>query len=434
MTSKKRWFDRLEPDAKCHFYGGKPFRMLENRVSRMSLMVQMRRIGAGMVGLALTLLVSVDAMATPKIVVDVGSGRVIEHEQAFQRWYPASLTKLMTAYVVFSALKSGQMNLETPIAMSVRANKEPPSKMYFKPGQRFPLDSALKYLMIKSANDVAMAIAEAVSGSEEAFVAEMNATALRLGMISTRFVNPNGLPGSGQYTTVRDMAVLAVAIRREFPQFARYFSYEGFAMGKSTYTNYNLLIGRFPGADGMKTGFICASGFNQVSSATRAGKTVISVVFGAPSQEARAEESARLLNKALTATGGSGITLSSLTPYGEGRDVVADISGDICTKAAREARYEGRDVEGKMELNSPYILPMTREPRLVQAPADLPSVSTEIALSRIPIPLPRPTGTLPGQVEPFAASAFTAPAKTAPAATAMPLRSSIPIPIPRPEI
>lgn len=403
----------------------------------MSFLSQSRRLGTVLAVLAFAAATSGGALANPKIAVDVASGRVIEHEQAFQRWYPASLTKLMTIYVVFKAVKSGQLTIQTPVAMSAHAAKEPPSKMYFKPGQQFPLDSALKYLMVKSANDVAVAIAEAVSGTEEAFVREMNAAARSLGMTSTRFVNPNGLPGDGQYTTAHDMAVLAVALRREFPELAHYFGYEGFAYGKKSYTNYNLLIGRFPDADGMKTGFICASGFNQVSSATRKGKTVVSVVLGAASQEERAEESARLLHKALTASAFGGSTLDSLRAYGEGRDQVADISGSICTPEARAARYEGRDVEGKMVLNSPYLVPMTREPRLVQAPAGLPRGSVEIALSRIPIPVPRPGGTLYGQVEPFAASAFTAPAKAAgaaEAADAMPLRSSVPIPVPRPEI
>jgi len=397
----------------------------------MSLLLQSRRVGAALAVLMFAVVSSGSALANPKIVVDVNSGRVVEHEQAFQRWYPASLTKLMTIYVVFKALKSGQLTMETPVTMSVHAAKEPPSKMYFKPGERFPLDSALKYLMIKSANDVAVAISEAVSGTEEAFVQEMNAAARQIGMSSTRFVNPNGLPGDGQYTTVRDMALLAVTLRRDFPEFAHYFAYEGFAAGKKSYTNYNLLIGRFPDADGMKTGFICASGFNQVSSATRNGKTVVSVVFGAPSQEARAEESARLLHKALTTTAWGSSSLQNLAPYGNGRDQVADISGEICTAKARAARYEGRDVEGKMVLNSPYLVKMTREPRLVQAPAGLPRASVEVALSRVPIPVPRPGGTLSGQVEPFAASAFTAPAN---AAEMIPLRPSVPIPVPRPEI
>ena len=431
MTSEKRRISDFEHAADCSLCIEKLFETLENRKPGMSLLFQSRRLGA-----ALAVLVSVtmspgNAAANPKIAVDVSSGRVIAHEQAFQRWYPASLTKLMTIYIVFKALKSGQLATDTPVTMSVHAAKEPPSKMYFKPGERFPLDSALKYLMVKSANDIAVAISEAVSGTEEAFVQEMNITARQLGMNSTRFINPNGLPGDGQYTTVRDMALLAVTLRREFPEFAHYFAYEGFATGKKNYTNYNLLIGRFPDADGMKTGFICASGFNQVSSATRKGKTVVSVVFGAPSLEARAEESAELLHKALTTTAWGSSTLQSLAPYGEGRDQVADISGNICTAKARAARFEGRDEDGKMVLNSPYLVPMTREPRLVQAPAGLPRASVEVALSRVPIPMPRPSSTLSGQVEPFAASAFTAPAG---AAEMIPLRPGVPIPVPRPEI
>lgn len=391
-----------------------------------------RRFGAGVaLVLAIALMSPLAALATPKIVVDVATGQVIEHEQAFQRWYPASLTKIMTAYVTFRAVKSGQLSLDTPITMSVRAAKEPPSKMYFKPGERFPLDSALKYLLVKSANDVAVAVAEAVSGTEAAFVEDMNAAAARLGMRSTRFINPNGLPGEGQYTTARDLALLAIAVRREFPEFAQYFGYEGFVFGKKTITNYNLLMGRFAGADGMKTGFICASGFNQVATATRNGKTVVAVVLGSPSQGDRTDESARLLQKALTSTESGSVTLSGLAPYGDGRDTVTDVSGSICTPEARAARYDGRDVEGKIAFKSPYISAMTREPRLVQAPASLPATSFEVALSRVPVPKPRPADVLAGSERPFAASAFTTPA----AAAEMPLRpaATVPVPVPRPE-
>jgi D-alanyl-D-alanine carboxypeptidase len=361
-----------------------------------------------------------------------GSGRVIAHEDAFQRWYPASLTKIMTAYLAFSAIKvrSDEPGIRrSPCQFMRRRSRR--ARCISSLAKRFPLDSALKYLMVKSANDVAVAIAEAVSGSEEAFVRDMNATAKALGMQATRFVNPNGLPGSGQYTTARDMAVLAVAARRNFPEYAQYFGYEGFAAGKQVHTNYNLLIGRFRGADGMKTGFICASGFNQVSSATRNGKTVVSVVLGASSQEERAELSAGLLQAALTTAGSDSSTLANMKPYGEGRDRVADISGSICTAEARAARYEGRDVEGKMVLNSPYLIPMEREARLVPAPAGLPRAGVEVALSRVPIPVPRPGRTLSGQAEPFAASAFTTPVKPA---EVMPLRPTVPIPVPRPQI
>ena len=158
---------------------------------------------------------------------------------------------------------------------------------------------------------------------------------------------------------------------------------------------------------------------------------MVSVVLGAPSQETRAEESARLLHQGLTTTAWGGARLQSLAPYGEGRDRVTDISGEICNAKARAARYEGRDVEGKMVLNSPYLAKMTREPRLVQAPAGLPRANVEIALSRVPIPVPRPGGILAGQVEPFAASAFTAPAN---AGEVLPLAPGVPIPVPRPQI
>lgn len=395
----------------------------------MRLVSQMRRIGVCLIAVA-SVVSAPAALATPSISVDVSSGRVIAHEDAFQRWYPASLTKIMTAYLAFSAVKSGQMSMDTPVTMSVHAAKEPPSKMYFKPGERFPLDSALKYLMVKSANDVAVAIAEAVSGSEEAFVREMNATAKALGMQATRFVNPNGLPGSGQYTTARDMAVLAAAARRNFPEYAQYFGYEGFAVGKQVHTNYNLLIGRFQGADGMKTGYICASGFNQVSSATRNGKTVVSVVLGSPSQTARAERSAELLQAALNSSGSGVPTLVSLAPYGEGRDTVADISGQICSAEARAARGKNRDDNGNLILNSPYLVELTREPRFVQAPAVLARAATQVALSRIPVPQPRPTGVLSGIAVPV--TAFAAPVSKA---DAMPLRPGIiiPVPVPRPE-
>src|SRR5690606_18304688 len=136
----------------------------------------------------------------------------------------------------------------------------------------------------------------------------------------------------------------------------------------------------------------------------------------------------RLLHKALTTPAWGSATLQTLKPYGEGRDQLADISDKICTKEARAARYEGRDVEGKMVLNSPYLVPMTRERRLVQAPLGAAGPSVEIALSRIPIPVPRPGGVLPGQIEPFAASVFTAPEKSAEAA---PVRSGVPVPVPR---
>lgn len=337
------------------------------------------------------------AAANPVMLVDVGSGRVIEHREAFRKWYPASLTKLMTAYTTFRSMRAGELSPETVVVMSKHAADQPASKMYFKPGSKLTLDSALKLLIIKSANDVAVAIGETVSGSETAFVQRMNQEAARLGMTSTRFVNPNGLPGKGQYTTARDMALLATTIRREFPEYASYFALEGVTTGKKDYPNFNLLVGRFPGADGMKTGYVCASGFNQVSSATRNGRTVISVVLGADSLGARADLSADLLQKGLT-TSVAGNRLEQLQPYGEGRDQVTDISAEICNPQARKVRSEGRDEAGRMKLTSPYIQEMGRPPAMSFAgliPGSEPVGTKKGAgtgeIANVPIPKPRPT-------------------------------------------
>ena len=362
----------------------------------------MRR-AAALVSAALLLTTSLAnlANANPRMLVDVNTLQVIEHEDAFQRWYPASLTKLMTAYTVFRAVKAGEISLESPITMTKNAAAEPPSKMYFKPGQKMTLDSALKILLVKSANDVAVAVAESVGGTEQGFIDRMNAEAARIGMSSSHFINPHGLPGKGQYTTARDLAVLAVTLKREFPQYSSYFALEGFTTGKKQYPNYNMLIGRFDGADGMKTGFICASGFNQVSSATRNGRSVVSVVLGSDSLGARADISAGMLEKGLTQRAGKVPTLGQLRPYGETRNEVADISKEICSKHAAKVRSEGRDEAGRQKLLSPYIHEVNRPLKLVfaglmGADTATPAGGDEVASRdmgdavNIPIPIPRP--------------------------------------------
>lgn len=342
------------------------------------------------------------SMANPQLVVDVSSLKVYEQREIYQKWYPASLTKLMTAYTTFRALKSGQLTLETPVVMTKNAAGEPPSKMFYKPGQAVTLDSALKMMLIKSANDIAVAIGETVAGSEPAFINMMNSEAKRIGMTSSHFVNPNGLPAPGQYTTARDLAVLAITIKREFPQYAAYFAYEGFTTGKKNYPNFNMLIGRFDGADGMKTGFICASGFNQVSSATRNGRAVVSVVLGADSLGGRADESARLLQLGLTSSGAGKPGLGQIAPYGETRDMVADVSKEICNPKAAKVRSENRDEGGRQKLLSPYIHEINRPLNLVAAGL-IPGTEkvtdakgkdqTETAqgdVANVPIPVPRP--------------------------------------------
>lgn len=343
-----------------------------------------------------TCLISSQALANPKVVVDVRTGRVIAHQEAFRKWYPASLTKLMTAYVTFKAIKSGKISLDTPVVLSKKAADQPPSKMFLRPGSSMTLDAAMKILLVKSANDIAVAVAETVGGSNEQFVAMMNAQALQLGMRSTRFVNPHGLPGPGQFTTARDLAVLALQLKRDFPEFQSYFSLEGVTTGAKEYPNYNMLIGRFDGADGMKTGFICASGFNQVSSATRDGRSVISVVLGSDSLGGRADESAELLQAGLTAPNNQGEPLASLAPYGPDQDQVVDISATICNPKAAKVRSEGRDDAGRMVLHSPYVHEMTRAPQFTYAgivavaEPEKPVKGAQGQISNVPVPIPRP--------------------------------------------
>jgi D-alanyl-D-alanine carboxypeptidase len=377
---------------------------------------------------------------SPRFVVDVASGAVIEHRDAFQRWYPASLTKLMTTYVAFRAVAAGEVTMQSPVTLSRRAAEQPPSKMYYGTGATMTLDNAIKIIMVKSANDVALAIGESLAGSEAAFVERMNREAARLGMSGTRFSNPHGLPGEGQYTNARDMAVLAVALRREFPQYASYFALEAIQAGETTYPNFNMLIGRFEGADGMKTGYICSSGFNQVASATRGGRTVVSVVFGATSLADRAEESARLLHKGVTATETSGETLATLAPYGQGRDVLVDLRPVICSPEARTARGEGRDDNGELIINSSYILPLTRELTPVRVALGGTDGAVAFIASNIPTPTPRPepfTAT-PAQAATGTVGAETAGAATTGAETASTaeLRPSlsVPVPVPRPAL
>jgi D-alanyl-D-alanine carboxypeptidase len=232
----------------------------------------------------------------PALVVDAASGRVLHAERATDPWYPASVTKLMTAYVALDMVKRGEARLDQLLTVSEAAHALPPSKMAFKPGSQITLDNALKIIMVKSANDVAAVIAENLGGSIEGFAARMNETAMRIGMKESNWVNPHGLPDDRQHTSARDMAVLARALFTDFPQHGELFQIGAIQFGRRVMRNHNGLIGRYPGADGMKTGFICASGFNVVASATRNGRRLITVVMGSNSANERTLKAAELFD------------------------------------------------------------------------------------------------------------------------------------------
>ena len=256
------------------------------------------------IAFAATALTVTRTRAEALLVIEADSGRVLYAQNAGQAWYPASVTKLMTAYVTLRAVKEGRLSLDTPLTVSPNATAQSPVKMGFAVGTVVTVDNALKMLMVKSANDMAVVLAEGVAGSIESFADEMNANARQLGMIQSSFVNPNGLPADDQVSSARDLAILARAIIRELPEYDYYWHLPGIRMGKMVRWNYNTLIGRYPGADGMKTGFICASGFNLVASATRNGRRLIAVVLGAPSSAARALKAAQLLERGFNTNSG----------------------------------------------------------------------------------------------------------------------------------
>jgi D-alanyl-D-alanine carboxypeptidase len=248
-------------------------------------------------GLAIAAIAPRAAQSEALLVVEADTGKVLQAENATYPWYPASVTKMMTAYVTLRAVKEGRISLDTLLTVSPTAAAQSPSKMGFRPGIQVTVDNALKMMMVKSANDMAAVLAEGVGGSIDGFSAQMNQTAQRLGMTQTSYVNPNGLPAEGQVTSARDLAILARAILRDLPEYEYFMHIPSIRYGRRVTQNFNKLIGRFPGADGFKTGFICASGYNLVASATRNGKRLIAVVLGASSGKGRAVRAAQLLER-----------------------------------------------------------------------------------------------------------------------------------------
>ncbi len=234
-------------------------------------------------------------MAGPALLFDATDGRVLYSEDQDHQWYPASLTKIMTAYLTFEAVKSGRLKLTDKMKVSEKAHEQPPSKVGLPIGAEMGVEMGVQALIVKSANDVAVMLAETVGGSEEQFVQLMNDTARRLGMTKTRFVNANGLPHADQVTTARDLAKLSRAVLRDFPEQAPLWAQVDVQIGRLRLRSHNGLLRSYEGADGLKTGFICDSGFNVVATATRQGRKLVAVVLGEPSGRDRTVRAASLL-------------------------------------------------------------------------------------------------------------------------------------------
>jgi D-alanyl-D-alanine carboxypeptidase len=329
----------------------------------------------------------------PYIVADVNSGRIIEEFDALRPWYPASTTKLMTLYVTFEAIRRGEISLESEVHYSQNAADQPPSKMGFRPGTLMTLDNALKMMMVKSANDIAVAVAETVGGSVPGFAERMNDAAKRLGMTRSHFSNPNGLPDEENYTTARDMALVGRALLTEFREYRDYLKLHAIQIGGKVLKNYNTLIMRYPGATGMKTGFICASGYNLVGSAMRGLREVMVVVFGESGGKVRAERAAKLLDEGFASSPpleGEIVRIASANSgfsYNEPFDMRPYVCGPKRVAAASEGNEDG-DERGGGSTSHLTEQPIDHGPA-IRVTAMVPAVFGEAAFVA-PLPRPRP--------------------------------------------
>ncbi|TNV11400.1 D-alanyl-D-alanine carboxypeptidase family protein [Brucella pecoris] len=233
------------------------------------------------------------------IVIDANTGKTLFASNADAQRYPASLTKMMTLYMLFEAMQAGRMNKDTPIPVSSYAAARPPTKIGFRPGQSIRAEDAALAMITKSANDVATAVGEYLGGSEERFAQMMTSKARRLGMRNTTFRNASGLPNMAQHTTARDMAILSIALRQHFPNEFSYFSRRSFVFRGQTINGHNRLLGRVEGVDGIKTGYTNASGYNLASSVSLDGRRLVAVVMGGNTGASRDAHMAQLIRKYL---------------------------------------------------------------------------------------------------------------------------------------
>jgi D-alanyl-D-alanine carboxypeptidase len=238
-----------------------------------------------------------DPKKDAELIIDGRTGATLYARNEDAKRYPASLTKMMTLYLLFEALKEGKVTMDTPFKVSYHASIQKPTKLYLKKGETIPVETAIKAIVVLSANDVAVTIAENLGGTEKNFAKQMTEKAHQLGMMHTHYNNASGLPDRGQITTASDLAVLARHVAYDFPQYFHYFSTVSFTWHGTTHITHNNLIGKYEGADGIKTGFTNASGFNLVSSVVRNGEHVIGVVMGGYTARSRDKEMERLLDQ-----------------------------------------------------------------------------------------------------------------------------------------
>lgn len=312
----------------------------------------------GKLGMVLTVLVLTfglagqAALAKPQfaaIAVDARNGKVLFAREPDGLRHPASLTKVMTLYLLFQDLKAKRLGLQSTFRVSARAAGMAPSKLGVRPGQTITIDQAIRALVTKSANDVASVIAENLGGSEGAFATRMTRTARAIGMKRSTFRNASGLPDPGQWTTARDMATLSLRIQRDFPEYYPYFRIMAFTYNGRVIRTHNRLLGKYAGTDGIKTGYIRASGFNLTSSVKRGDRRVVGVVLGAVSGGSRNTYMMRMLDKALPqCSRGSTIAASTGGPVASETVEAASLAEPVYDSPA-PAKPKKRNFGGKME-------------------------------------------------------------------------------------
>jgi D-alanyl-D-alanine carboxypeptidase len=331
------------------------------------------------------------------IVVDANSGQVLHEANADEPRHPASVTKIMTLYLLFEQVEAGKFKLDTPLKISAPAAIQPPTKLGLKPNQTITVDDAIKGLCTRSANDAAVVVSEAVGGSEGEFGRLMTLKARELGMANTTYVNASGLPAEEQVTTARDQAILGRAIQERFPEFYRYFSTVSFRYHGADIHNHNALLGQVPGVDGIKTGYTEASGYNLVASVRREPRHIVAVVLGGNSGGMRDARMRQLIEEYIP-------------------QASAQRTAPVMPAAARDATPPGGAVEKS-------------EPAAVPAPGAVVTPSETIApAAPAPIPVAVPAETVAPAVPAAAPSETVAPAILAPTPIVVPSETVAPTP------
>jgi D-alanyl-D-alanine carboxypeptidase len=350
-------------------------------------LTQVARIARKLALSLLLLLLSIQSSAAiPMLLVDARTLQVLYAEDAGQPWHPASLTKMMTAYLAFAAIADGRVTLDTPVKISQHAWNQAPAKSGLDKGAAVTLKDGLYIMLVKSANDMAVAIAETIGGDEKTFVKQMNLMAKEMDLTATHFENANGLNNDKQTSSARDLAMLALYLQRDYPQYADMFTVQEVKLGKTTLKTSNEMLEHLEGMTGMKTGYICASGLNIVATMQRDGRSLIAVVLGGSSARERNELAAQLflrgLSGALEPTGRTVVQLANLDTE------PTDMKPYICGAKAKEY------VKGREEL---FPMGLKGQPSYLTDKIEGPVyVATDLGkiVTGIPLPRPRPTPSL----------------------------------------